>query len=127
MDNDTETTAPTVPVTVTVLHTSDLSAYILAGRGDRIDYSDVTDRDGNPVTWTEVFTFPANIDPGADGVLTLCETAFQVFNIGETGIAADYRAKDLRSLSCGDRLRIAYPDSVDTYEVASFGFERVTD
>jgi hypothetical protein len=53
-----------------------------------------------------------------DAILNL---AFEAFNIGETGVAADYRARRLRSLSVGDVVEI----DGRQYRCASLGWTRV--
>lgn len=50
---------------------------------------------------TNVFTYKGVARPGAS-VEAILENAFKMFNIGEEGTAAAYRARNLRSLSVGD-------------------------
>lgn len=54
---------------------------------------------------TNVFTYKGVARPGA-GVEAILENAFKMFNIGEEGTAAAYRARNLRSLSVGDMVSV---------------------
>lgn len=57
----------------------------------------------NDGLWKEVFSYEETSELDD---LTICEQAFETFNVGEDERAAAYRAKDLRSLSSGDAVVI---------------------